>query len=201
MLIFKILHAKLRVFRPQICALSAPNVRARRKRSALAHSKGFRRRAMHSCAFRDALAGAVRVLRAKLAPKLAEHLAIQPKITGSECNISRQKASLSSRKPAHLVQRTSDDHRCLSCASCARQRPQSRRFLKYCMQNRAFFDRKCALSVPNVRARRKRSALTHSKGFQRRAMQSCALRQTQRWRIMWWSQGQSWECTAQAKRA
>ena len=141
--IFKILHAKSRVFRPQI-TLSVPNVRARRKRSALTHSKGFRCSAMHSCAFRDALAGAGRVLRAKPAPKLVEHLAIQPKITGSECKVSRQKASLSSRKPAHLVQRTSDDHRCLSCASCARQRPQSRRFFKYCMQNRAFFDRKFA---------------------------------------------------------
>ena len=142
--ILKILYAKSHVFRPQICALSVPNVRARRKRSALTHSKGFQRRAMHSCAFRDAFLGAGRVLRAKPAPKLVEHLAIQPKITGSECKISRHKASLSSQKPAHLVQRTLDDHLYLSCASCARQRPQSRRFSKFCMQNRAFFDRKFA---------------------------------------------------------
>ena len=137
--ILKISRAKSRVFRPQICAFSVPHVRARRKRSALTHSKDFRRRAMHSCAFGDAFAGVGRVWRAKTAPKLIQIFAIQPKLTVSDCKISRQKASLSSRKPAHLVQRTSDDHRCLSCASCARQRPQSRRFLKYCMQNRAFF--------------------------------------------------------------
>ena len=83
--IFKILHAKSRVFRPQLCALSVPNVRARRKRSALTHSKGFRRRAMHSCAFRNHFAGARRVLRAKTAPKLVETFAIRPKITVSEC--------------------------------------------------------------------------------------------------------------------
>ena len=68
----------------------------------------------------------------------------QPKIAVYECKISRHKASLSLRKPAHLVQRTLRDHRCLSCASCARQRPQSRRFSKFCMQNRAFFDRNFA---------------------------------------------------------
>ena len=50
----------------------------------------------------------------------------QRKITVHESKISRQKASLSSRKPAHLVQRTLDDHRCLSCASCACERRQSR---------------------------------------------------------------------------
>ena len=59
----------------------------------------------------------------------------QLKITIFECKISRQKASLSSRKPAHLVQRTLDDHRYFYDASCARQRPQSRRFSKFCMQN------------------------------------------------------------------
>ena len=32
----------------------------------------------------------------------------------------------------------------------------------------------CAVLVPNVRATRKRSALTHSRSFQRRAMLSCA---------------------------
>ena len=73
---FKILHAKLRAIQLQNCAISVPKVRAGRKRSAQTHSKGVCRRAMHSCAFRIAFAGAGRVSRAKIAPKFGDTFAI-----------------------------------------------------------------------------------------------------------------------------
>ena len=72
----------------------------------------------------------LQALGACRAPKLRRNSAqisrFQRKITVDECKISRQKASLSSRKPAHLVHRASNDRRCLSCASCARRWPQPR---------------------------------------------------------------------------
>ena len=47
-------------------------------------------------------------------------------LTADGCKISRQKALLSSRKPAHLVHCASNDRRCLSCVSCAHWWPQWR---------------------------------------------------------------------------
>ena len=76
LLIFKILHAKSREFRTQNCAISAPTVRAGRKKCAQTLSKGFKGRAAHSCASGQGFAAAGRVLRAKIAPKLIETLAI-----------------------------------------------------------------------------------------------------------------------------
>ena len=60
----------------EICAISVPDVRARRKKSAHIHSKHVCRDFMNSCAFREALAGAGRVLRTKNAPRFIETSAI-----------------------------------------------------------------------------------------------------------------------------
>ena len=148
------------------CAFSVPHVRARRKRSALTHSKGFRRLAMHSCAFGDAFAGVGCVPRAETAPKIVEHFAIQPKLTVFECKISRQKSSLSSRKPVNLQHRASNDRRCLSCASCACRWPATALICKVMhAESREFRSQNFAISVPSVRAGRTRSAQTHPKHF------------------------------------
>ena len=69
--------AESREFRPQNCAISVPSVRAGRTRSAQTHPKHFWCRAMHSCAFRNALAGAGRVSRGKIAPTFGEIVIVE----------------------------------------------------------------------------------------------------------------------------
>ena len=75
-LLFKILHAESREFRPRNCAVSVLKVRARRKIFAQTNLKDFEGRATHVCAFGQGFAGAGSVSRAKNAPKLIETLAI-----------------------------------------------------------------------------------------------------------------------------
>ena len=90
----------------------------------------------------------------------------QRKITADESKISRPKASLSSRKPVNHQHRASNDRRCLSCASCACRWPATALICKVMhAESREFRPQNCAISVPNVRAGRKRSAQTHSKCF------------------------------------
>ena len=76
-----------------------------------------------------------------------------------ESKISWPKASLRSEKTSHLLQRASKGSWCLFCTLCVRRWPQSCGFSKFCMQNRAHFDRKfaqfrcrtCAQDARNLR--------------------------------------------------
>ena len=75
-LIFKILHAKSREFRPQNCAISVLNVRKACKKSAQKQAGCLLRRVAHILTFCEVFASAGRVLRAKSAPKLIENFGI-----------------------------------------------------------------------------------------------------------------------------
>ena len=66
-LISKFLHAKSRDFRPQNCAISAPNARSTRNKRAQNQIMHFMCRATLFCEFFTVFAGAGRVSRAKIA--------------------------------------------------------------------------------------------------------------------------------------
>ena len=107
--IFKILHAKSRAFRPQICAIAAPNVRASHMKCAQTHSKHFRRHATLSSASREAFAGAGRVSRPKTAPKFIETSASSTENHGFWIQNFEAKGIAELRK------------NCASCAECVGQ--------------------------------------------------------------------------------
>ena len=69
---FKNLHAKSREFRPQNCAILAPDAHTRRGRGAQNQCTCLAGRATPSCDFCTVSAGAGRVSRAKSAPNFIE---------------------------------------------------------------------------------------------------------------------------------